>query len=180
MPTSHIGNGTRSQKASTQRNKTVDSNGLLIIEILSPPAAGAQFNSFGMSAFSDVQVNVCFPSIADITDIGKFEHPTMQNAEKQGETDRTGIGCALAALGLNTLLIGLLTASFTQGPYSSAEQELWYRYGSLGFLFAGVIVPAVALLVARRSRVVPGASVAWMALTLIAFVYYAMMSGGGV
>jgi hypothetical protein len=43
-----------------------------------------------------------------------------------------GIGCSWALLALNTLFMGLLTASFVQGPYSSSQQELWYRYGSLG------------------------------------------------
>jgi hypothetical protein len=53
-----------------------------------------------------------------------------------GKTDKEtrveGIGCSWALLALNTLFMGLLTASFVQGPYSSSQQELWYRYGSLG------------------------------------------------
>jgi hypothetical protein len=103
----------------------------------------------------------------------------MQQDETQQKGDRPATGCALAILAVNTALIGLATASFTQGPYYSHEQELWYRYGSLGFLMVGVVIPAVALFAGRRSGLVVGASVAWMAMTLFAFIYYAMMSGGG-
>ena len=82
---------------------------------------------------------------------------------------------------VNTVLIGLLTLSFAQGPYSSWDQELWYRYGSLSFLFAGVVFPAIALLTgASRSRRLLGMLATWLAAVFIAFVYYAMMSGGGV
>ena len=104
----------------------------------------------------------------------------MKQDETQHRGERPATGCALAALAVNTVLIGLATASFTQGPYSSHHQELWYRYGALGFFVAGVIVPGVALFAGRRSRVVIGGSIAWMAITLIAFIYYAMMSSGGV
>jgi hypothetical protein len=51
------------------------------------------------------------------------------------------IGCAWALLSVNALLMGLLAASFVQGPYSSGEQELWYRYGSLGFFLAWLLCP---------------------------------------
>ena len=104
----------------------------------------------------------------------------MQNAEEQGGIDRTGIGCAPTALAVNTLLTGLVTASFAQGPYSSAEQELWYRYGSLAFFVGGTILPGAALFTWRHSRWVLGACVAWMAASFVAFVWYVMMSGGGV
>ena len=104
----------------------------------------------------------------------------MQNVEKQEGADRSGIGCALAALGVNTLLIGLVTASFTQGPYSSDEQELWYRYGSIAFFVVGSVLPGIALFAWRQSRRVLGASVASMAATLIVFVWYVTMSRGGV
>jgi hypothetical protein len=104
----------------------------------------------------------------------------MQNVEKQEETDRAGIGCALAVLGVNTLLIGLVTASFIQGPYSSEGQELWYRYGSLAFFIAGSVLPAITLYGGRQSRLVLVGSVLWMAATFTAFVWYVMLSGGGV
>jgi hypothetical protein len=104
----------------------------------------------------------------------------MQNDEPKQKPDKAASGCALTVLVVNAALIGVLTASFTQGPYSSPEQELWYRYGSLGFFIAGVTVPAIVLFAGRKSRVVVGASVAWMSATLVAFLYYATMSGGGV
>lgn len=90
------------------------------------------------------------------------------------------IGCAWVVLGVNTVLIGLFTASFVQGPYSSNGQELWYRYGSLAFLLAGSILPTIALLAGRRSIVLVVATTLWMLTTLLAFVWFAMMSGGGV
>jgi hypothetical protein len=104
----------------------------------------------------------------------------MQGREPHDAQNRPGIGCELALLGVNTLLIGLAATSFTQGPYSSLEQELWYRCGSLGFFVAGSLLPAIAMFAARRSRWVIGASIAWMAATFVGFVWYAMMSGGGV
>jgi hypothetical protein len=91
-----------------------------------------------------------------------------------------GIGCAWALLGVNALLMGLLAASSATGPYSTSEQELWYRYGSLGFLLAGAVLPAIALFAARRSRWVVIVSTSWMFAVLLAFAWYAMMSGGGV
>lgn len=98
-----------------------------------------------------------------------------------GERSRVnGIGCAWLLLGVNALLMGLLALSFGQGPYSSAEQELWYRYGSLSFFVVGAILPAVALFAFRRSRWVVGASTAWMLIVLFACGWFAMMSGGGV
>jgi hypothetical protein len=121
-----------------------------------------------------------FCPIADITGIGQFWHSTMQNVEPQERTDRTGIGCALAVLGFNALLIGFVAASYMQGPYSSDGQKLWYRYGSLAFFVVGAVVPAIAIIAARRSRRVLGFSVALMAATLVAFVWYVGMSGGGV
>jgi hypothetical protein len=76
--------------------------------------------------------------------------------------------------------MGLLAASFGQGPYSSAEQELWYRYGSLSFFLAGAVLPATALFAARRFPWVIVATTAWMFGLLLAFVWFALMSSGGV
>ena len=104
----------------------------------------------------------------------------MQDGETQQRKSRPPGGCAVAMLAINTALIGLLTASMTQGPYSSHEQEIWYRYGSLGFFVAGSVLPAIALFAGRRSRWVTVASIAWMAAILLAFLWYAMMSSGGV
>jgi hypothetical protein len=115
--------------------------------------------------------------IADIADLRQSADVT----EKIGPTNRIeGIGCAWALLGINTVLIGLLTASFVQGPYSTNEQELWYRYGSLGFFMAGVVLPAIVLFSVRRSRWLVIASTAWMLLALLGFVWFGMMSSGGV
>ena len=90
------------------------------------------------------------------------------------------LGCAWMLLGFNTLLLGFAAASFMQGPYSSREQELWYRYGSLAFFVAGSILPGIVLFVARSSRILVIASIVVMAVILFAFVNYAMLSGGGV
>jgi hypothetical protein len=101
--------------------------------------------------------------------------------QEEGEQNRVeGFGCAWALFGVNAVLMGLLAAGFVQGPYSSSEQELWYRYGSLGFFLAGAALPAIALFAGRRSRWVVIASTAWMFTLLLAFAWFAMMSGGGV
>ncbi|MFP5329500.1 MAG: hypothetical protein ACLGHC_05120 [Alphaproteobacteria bacterium] len=91
-----------------------------------------------------------------------------------------GIGCSWALLGLNTVLMGLLAASFVQGLYSSNQQELWYRYGALGLFLAGTVLPGIALVIGRRSFWIVAAATAWMLLTLLAFAWFTMMSGGGV
>jgi hypothetical protein len=102
----------------------------------------------------------------------------LPQADEQNRVE--GIGCAWALLGVNAVLMGLLAATFMQGPYSSTEQELWYRYGSLGFFLAGAALPAIALFAGRRSRWVVIASTTWMLTLLLAFAWFAMMSGGGV
>jgi hypothetical protein len=82
---------------------------------------------------------------------------------------------------VNALLIGLIAVAFAEGPYSSRGQELWYRYGSLGFLLAGAILPAVALaLGARRSVGLTVGLTVWMLAVLLACLGYASISGGGV
>ena len=90
------------------------------------------------------------------------------------------LGCAWTLLGFNTLLLGFAAASFMQGPYSSHEQELWYRYGSFAFLVAGSILPGIVLFAARSSRIFVISSIVVMTVILFAFVNYAMLSGGGV
>ncbi len=96
--------------------------------------------------------------------------------EKSGSS-----GCALVMIGINALLIGLLAFSFSQGPYSSREQELWYRYGSIGFLLAGAAFPAIALwLGAKRFQWAIVALTGWMIAILMACFVYAMASSGGV
>ena len=84
-------------------------------------------------------------------------------------------------LAVNTLLIGLLASSFSQGPYSSHGQEVWYRYGSIGFLLVGAVLPGAALIFgARRSLIASALLIVWMLATLGAAFWYAIMSGGGV
>ena len=103
---------------------------------------------------------------------------TPQEASQPNRVE--GLGCAWALLGVNAVLMGLLAVSFAQGPYSSDEQELWYRYGSLSLFLAGAALPAIALFVARRSRRAVLICTAWMLALLIVGGWYAMMSGGGV
>jgi hypothetical protein len=84
-------------------------------------------------------------------------------------------------LGINALFIGVAALSFSRGPYSSAEQELWYRYGSLGFLLIGAIIPGLALLLgARRFGWATAILTTWMLAAFLAFLVYAFYSGGGV
>ncbi|TVV75654.1 hypothetical protein FOY91_06500 [Sphingomonas solaris] len=94
---------------------------------------------------------------------------------------RAGFGCLLTILVINALLMGLFALGFTQGPYSSREQELWYRYGSIGFLTGGVVLPAYALLLGgkRASWTIVPLTV-WMVAALFAFLVYVFYSGGGV
>ncbi|MFN6934249.1 MAG: hypothetical protein ACK4NZ_03745 [Tsuneonella sp.] len=75
--------------------------------------------------------------------------------------------------------MGLVAASFGQGPYSNSEQEIWYRYGSLGFFVGGAVLPAIALFAFRRCWWVVVAVTAWMLMALLAFIWFVMMSGGG-
>jgi hypothetical protein len=90
------------------------------------------------------------------------------------------LGSAKVLAGINLLLMSLVALSFSQGPYSSFEQELWYRYRSLGFFFAGALIPAAVLWFGRRSHRVVSAVLIWMALALFLFVQYVFFSGGGV
>ena len=46
-------------------------------------------------------------------------------------------------IGLNALLMVPLAALFVVGPFPGGEQMLWYRCGSLAFVFAGVILPVL-------------------------------------
>jgi hypothetical protein len=93
-----------------------------------------------------------------------------------------GIGCLWTILGLNMLLMGLFALSSIWGPYSTTEQEFWYRWVPLGFLLAGAVLPGIGLAVARKP-IGPGAisaAIIWLLIALVAFTGFAMMSGGGV
>ena len=101
------------------------------------------------------------------------------NAEVASKT--SGLGCAFSILGLNALIFGFLALSFTQGPFASWGQELWYRYASLGLLLGGAVLPGSALLLgAGRSRRAVIFLTLWMIVWLFVGVGYAINSGGGV
>ncbi|WP_207793833.1 hypothetical protein, partial [Polymorphobacter multimanifer] len=118
---------------------------------------------------------------AQVADVRKNGHVAQMEPRDSIEQKHVGgVGCAWTMLAVNVAIIGLLTASMVQGPYSSPEQELWYRYGSLGFLIAGVGLPAFVLVAIRRSRSVVVSATAWMVAILLAFVWYGAMSSGGV
>lgn len=104
----------------------------------------------------------------------------MTTKKRDGQNREEGISFAWALLSVNGILMGLLAVTFGQGPYSSAEQELWYRYGSFSFFVVGAVLPAFTLFAAGGSRWVVLASTAWMFTVLLAFFWFAMMSRGGV
>jgi hypothetical protein len=82
---------------------------------------------------------------------------------------------------INAVLMGLFAFSFSHGPYSSFEQELWYRWASVSFFVAGAVLPAGLMFmrppIARR--ISAGLNL-WLALIFFAFIPYLMSSGGGV
>lgn len=111
------------------------------------------------------------------------QHRSMNTVgTEEGVTDKAqGLGCAVSMIGLNILLMGLLASTFARGPYLSWGQEVWYRYGSLGFLLFGAVLPAVVLtLGAGRSRSLIIALTVWMLGALFFCFAYALNSGGGV
>ncbi|HEX8124597.1 MAG TPA: hypothetical protein VF548_03360 [Allosphingosinicella sp.] len=80
----------------------------------------------------------------------------------------------------NALVMGVVALGFASGPYSSFGQELWYRYGSLGFLTGGALLPALALIFApRRLPWMVSTIIAWTVMAFLGFAYYALMAGGG-
>lgn len=94
---------------------------------------------------------------------------------------RGGRGCATVVACLNAAGMGLLASTFMVGPYSSAGQELWYRYGSAAFLLLGVVLPVAALLFgAQRYPTLITAATIWMIAIWLPFVGFVIMSGGGV
>ena len=105
---------------------------------------------------------------------------TLSSGEDPVNIQKARAGCAFAMLAFNTVVIGFTAASFAQGPYSSFEQELWYRYGSLAFFIVGCLFPAVMLFAFRRPLWILAGSVGLMLVSLLMFFGYAIMSGGGV
>ncbi len=83
-------------------------------------------------------------------------------------------------VGINVVLMSLTAGSMSYGPFSSLAQLAWYRYGSLGFLVCGALLPAIGLKVFSRSRWAPTAIAVWALVVLFAFVSYVFLSGRGV
>ena len=83
-------------------------------------------------------------------------------------------------MGFNTILIGLVTFNFAQGPYSSDAQEFWYRHISIALFVVGSAIPAIMLWAAPRSLVVVRIALGLMLATFVVFVWYGMNAGGGV
>ena len=76
--------------------------------------------------------------------------------------------------------MGALAFSFVQGPYSSAQQEFWYRWVSLAFLLFGAVIPAlVAFKGSRRLIGLQKLLLIWLVVSLLGFCSYVGMSGGG-
>ncbi len=87
---------------------------------------------------------------------------------------------AFTMLVVNGLLMGMTLATFAQGPYASFEQEVWYRYGSIGMFLVGVVMPAFPLFLLRRSQLALLITTIWTSAALIAYLTFIAMSGGGV
>lgn len=116
-----------------------------------------------------------------VADDRKITHVAQMEARSSIEQDRAGnVGDAWTMLVVNVIFIGFLATSMVQGPYSSHEQEVWYRYGSICFFIAGVIFPAVVLFVMRQSRLIVVSANVWMFAILLGFVLFGAMSSGGV
>jgi hypothetical protein len=78
------------------------------------------------------------------------------------------------------IVLGFLVAASISGAYSSREQEIWYRFGFAGLFIAGVVLPAAALFVLRRSRMVIRLLNAWMVAALLGSLYFGAISSGGI
>ena len=96
-------------------------------------------------------------------------------------TRNSDIGCATVFVVVNGLFTGLVALSFGTGPYSSWNQELYYRYASMALFIFGAILPGIMLFVyGRRSAWAAKASVVWMFVVMVGFFSYVLTSGGGV
>ena len=99
--------------------------------------------------------------------------------EVERSTKTTGIGFAGTLASINIVVMGSVTWMFAFGPYLSATKEIWYRYGSIAFLFLGAILPTAALsLIARRFPILVIILTLWMCVALLAFLIYMSISGG--
>ena len=98
----------------------------------------------------------------------------------KASTPGAPLGCVLILVVVNLLSMGAIATSFSQGPYSSLQQEIWYRYVALGFFILGAVLPTVTLLLFRRRQEWFGTLVIWMLSALLFFGIYLFNSGGGI
>lgn len=116
-----------------------------------------------------------------LADINGHGHPSIMSLQPPiAQHQNQGEHAVFTLLVANGLLMGLTVAAFVEGPYSSPEQELWYRYGSIGLFVAGAVLPAVILRVMRRSKPRILLLIIWMAGVFVIYLWYMAMSGGGV
>ncbi len=109
----------------------------------------------------------------------------MINDESPVSTDGSqrleGLGCAGTIAVVNLIPMGLIAYTFAMMTYSNAEQERWYRGGSLVFLIFGAILPLCWLILMRRGYWGNiKALIAWMLFAMLTFMAYVLVSGGGV
>jgi protein-S-isoprenylcysteine O-methyltransferase Ste14 len=109
----------------------------------------------------------------------------MTNDEASVSTDGSqrleGLGCAGTIAVVNLLPMGLIAYTFAMMTYSNAEQEGWYRGGSLAFLIFGAILRLCWLILMRRGYWGNiKALIAWMLFAMLTFMAYVLISGGGV
>jgi hypothetical protein len=90
------------------------------------------------------------------------------------------IGSAVL-IALNALVWGAWSLSFATGGANNFDQAVWYIYGPLAVLLSTTVAPAIAL-TTRYFR--QGAPQSWLRaaliVSLLGFLPYACMSGGGV
>jgi uncharacterized membrane protein SirB2 len=80
----------------------------------------------------------------------------------------------------NGIVLGFLAAATFTASYPSHEQEIWYSSRFLGILILGVVLPAAALMVLRRSCFVIRSANPWMFAVLIGSLYFGAIYSGGV
>ena len=102
--------------------------------------------------------------------------PKEAPAERSGEYVRD----AWTMLVVNGIVLGFLAAATFTASYLSREQEIWYRFGFFGLFIIGVVLPAAALMLLRRSRMVIRFANASMFAVSIGSLHFGAISSGGV
>jgi len=84
-------------------------------------------------------------------------------------------------IALNALVWGAWVACFAMGGTNNGVQAVWYVYGPLSILLLTTVLPIIALATGHL-RLGASRALLRMALvvTLLGFLPYACMSGGGV